>query len=91
MLTFSAGRPSSLLDGQGHGGERLVDLEQVDVRDAPADLVQQLLDGADRGGREPLRLLAEGWPRRRSAPAASGRSRSARRRPRRPAAPRRRR
>ena len=66
MLVFSAGRPSSLPHGQGDHGEGLVDLEQVDVGDAPAHLVQQLLDRPDRRGREPLRLLAVNHGRRRS-------------------------
>src|SRR6476619_992644 len=41
-------------------GKRLVDLEQVDVADAPADLVEQRPDRRDRRGGEPLRLLAMG-------------------------------
>ena len=40
--------------------KRLVDLEQVDVADAPADLVEQFSDRRDRRGGEPLRLLAVG-------------------------------
>ena len=35
----------------GDAGEGLVDFEQVDVGDAPAGLVEHLLDRADRGGR----------------------------------------
>src|SRR5213079_1278811 len=37
-----------------------VDLEQIDIADAPADLVQQLANGRDRRGGEPLRFLAVG-------------------------------
>src|SRR5271157_716625 len=44
--------------GQSNDGESLVELKQIDIRDAPADLVQQFLDRPDRRGREPLRLLA---------------------------------
>src|SRR5215212_6758085 len=40
--------------------ERLVDLEQIDVTNAPAHLVEQLADRRNRGCREPLRLLAVG-------------------------------
>ena len=47
----------------GDHGERLVDLEQVDIADAPADLVQQLADRRDRRGGEPGRLLAVGGVR----------------------------
>src|SRR5882757_9474317 len=43
-----------------HHREGLVDLEQIDIADAPADLVEQLADRRDRRGGEPLRLLA-GW------------------------------
>jgi hypothetical protein len=47
---------------RGHRDHRkgLVDLEQVDIADAPADFVEQLADRRDRRGREPLRLLAVG-------------------------------
>ena len=40
--------------------ECFVDLEQVDVGNAPADLVEQFSDRRDRRGGEPLRLLAVG-------------------------------
>src|SRR5229473_8711742 len=43
-----------------HHREGLVDLEQVDVTDAPADLVEQFSYRRDRRGGEPLRLLAVG-------------------------------
>src|SRR5665213_784378 len=43
-----------------HHGEGLVDLEQVDIADAPADLVEQFSDRRDRRGGEPLRLLTVG-------------------------------
>src|ERR1700730_11367100 len=43
-----------------HHREGLVDLEQVDVADAPADLVEQFSYRRDRRGGEPLRLLAVG-------------------------------
>ena len=43
-----------------HHGEGFVDLEQIDIADAPADLVEQLVDRRDRRGGEPLRLLAVG-------------------------------
>ena len=45
-----------------HGNRRegLVDLEEVDVADAPRDLVEQLADGRDRRRREPGRILRMG-------------------------------
>src|SRR5207248_1413589 len=47
-----------LAHDQSDGGERLVDLEQVDRRDVPAHLVDKLSDGTNRRGGEPLWLLA---------------------------------
>src|SRR4051794_14268942 len=47
------------LGGHSHRGERLVDLEQVGAGDRPAHLLEELLQGADRGDREPLGLAAE--------------------------------
>ncbi len=43
-----------------HHCEGFVDLEQVDIADAPADLVEQFTDRRDRRRREPLRFLAVG-------------------------------
>ena len=43
-----------------YNGECLIDLEQIDVADAPANLVEQLADRGDGRGREPLWFLA-GW------------------------------
>ena len=40
--------------------ECFVDLEQVDVADSPAHLVEQFSNRRDRRGSEPLRLLAVG-------------------------------
>ena len=60
MFSFSRGMPRSLLRRHRHHGKGLVDLEQIDVADAPADLVEQLADRRDRRGGEPLRLLAVG-------------------------------
>src|SRR5580692_11344018 len=37
-----------------HHGEGLVDLEQIDVTDTPADFFQELADSRDRRGGEPL-------------------------------------
>src|SRR5213079_771654 len=37
-----------------------VDLFEINIADAPADLVQQLANGRDRRGGEPLRFLAVG-------------------------------
>ena len=37
--------------------ERLVDFEQIDISDFPADVLQELVHRADRRGREPFRLL----------------------------------
>src|SRR5258708_3506363 len=55
-----AGDPEVALRRHRHDREGFVDLEQIDITDAPADLVEQLADRRDRGGREPLRLLAVG-------------------------------
>ena len=49
--------PSSFIGAIATHRERFVDLEQVDVGDFPAGLLQHLLDRADRRGREPFRLL----------------------------------
>src|SRR3984893_16321245 len=67
------------LRGHRNHRERLVDLEQIDVTDTPADLVEQLADRRDRRGGEPLRLLAVGgvapdFGERRQAVAVSERS-----------------
>src|SRR5207237_2336290 len=40
-------------------GKGLVDFEQIDVLDAPADFVEQLPDRGDRRRREPLRRSEE--------------------------------
>src|ERR1700730_3389975 len=40
--------------------ETLIDLEQIDVADAPADLVEQLADRGDWRGGEPFWFLAMG-------------------------------
>src|SRR5262249_9311872 len=47
------------LGGQGHDGKSLVDLEEIDLADGPADFVEQFLNCGDRGGCEPFGLLAE--------------------------------
>ena len=49
-----------LLRRHRHHGEGFVDFKQIDVADAPADLVQQLANGRDRRRGEPLRFLAMG-------------------------------
>ncbi|MNS50666.1 hypothetical protein D3C72_833200 [compost metagenome] len=43
-----------------HHGKGLVDFEQIDLVQRPAGLLQQGVDGADRGGGEPLRFLRMG-------------------------------
>ncbi len=49
-----------LADGRHRdGGKRLVDLEEIDIRDLPAGLVEQFLNRADRCRREPLRRLRD--------------------------------
>src|SRR5258708_38364948 len=55
-----AGNSEGALRRHRHYGKRFVDLEQVDIANAPADLVEQLSDRGNRRGREPLRLLAVG-------------------------------
>ena len=55
------------------GGEGLVDLEQVDVGDGEPCLLQELLNRADRRGREPLRRLRDAGVARRCARSASSR------------------
>ncbi|MNN83203.1 hypothetical protein D3C81_2002210 [compost metagenome] len=45
---------------QGDHGKGLVDLEQVDVGQVPAGAFHQLVDGADRRGREQRRGVGEG-------------------------------
>jgi hypothetical protein len=59
-VEFLAGNSEIALCRHRHHRERLVDLEQVDIADAPADLVEQLADRRDRRGGEPLRFLAVG-------------------------------
>jgi hypothetical protein len=59
-LSLSWGMREIALRRHRHHGEGLVDLEQVDIADAPADLVEQLSNRRDRRGREPPRLLAVG-------------------------------
>src|SRR5471032_3548208 len=46
--------------GHRHGGERFVDLEQVDALGVPADFLVQFFNRADRGGGEQVRFLREG-------------------------------
>ena len=53
--------------------ERFVDLEQIDVRDAPSGLFQHVFDRLDRRGGEPLGRLRMRPHGRRCAPAASAR------------------
>ena len=60
MLSFSRGMPRSRCAAIAHHREGFVDLEQVDIANAPADLVEQLADRRDRRGGEPLRFLAVG-------------------------------
>src|SRR5438552_2027100 len=55
-----SGNAKILLRCHRDDGKRFVDLEQVDIADAPADLVEQFPDRRDRRGGEPLRLLAVG-------------------------------
>ena len=45
--------------GHRHGGEGLVDLEEVDIGDRPADPFEQTLNGMNGGRCEPLGVLAE--------------------------------
>src|SRR5258708_13094127 len=52
------GNAEIALRGHRHHRKRFIDFEQVDVADAPADLVEQLANGRNRRGGEPLRLLA---------------------------------
>ena len=52
-VELSRGMPRSFVRRHRHHRERLVDLEQVDIADAPAGLVEQLADRRDRGGGEP--------------------------------------
>src|SRR5689334_6886632 len=59
-VQFLAGNSKVSLGGHGDHRERLVDLEQIDLTNAPADLVEQLADRRDRRGRKPLRFLAVG-------------------------------
>src|SRR3954451_20680688 len=42
----------------GYDREGLVDLEQIDITDAPADFFKQLTNRGDRRGSEPSRFLA---------------------------------
>jgi hypothetical protein len=49
-----------LLRRHCHHGKGFVDLEQIDIADVPANLVQQLANGRDWRRGEPLRLLAVG-------------------------------
>ena len=55
-----AGNAEIALRRHCHHGEGFVDLEQIDITGAPADLVEQLADRRDRRGGEPLRFLAVG-------------------------------
>src|SRR6266566_1853597 len=55
-----AGNGEIALRRHRHHGKRLVDLKEIDIADAPADLVEQLPDRRDRRGGEPLRFLAVG-------------------------------
>jgi hypothetical protein len=59
-VEFLAGNSEVALRGHGDNREGFVDLKQIDVADAPTDLVEQLSDRRDRRSREPLRLLAVG-------------------------------
>ena len=59
-LTLSCGRPMFAHRRHGDDGEGLVDLEQIDLARAPADLVGELPDRADRRGGEPAGLLRMG-------------------------------
>src|SRR6266481_6010782 len=54
-----AGDAEIALRRHRHHRERLVDLEQVDIADAPADLVEQLANRRNRRGREPLRFASD--------------------------------
>ena len=55
-------------------GERLVDLEEVDVLRGPAGLREQLLDGTDRARSRTTRAPARAWRARRPRRAARGRA-----------------
>ena len=57
---FSCGMLNCLHRRHRHHGERLVDLEQVHVADPSPSFCIRLLDGADRGQGEPLRLAGVG-------------------------------
>ena len=57
-LTLPRSAPVLLLPGQHDRGERLVDLEQVDVVDGQAGLGQHLLGGRDRTGEHHHRVDA---------------------------------
>ena len=50
-LIFSCGMPRSRIGDHGDAGERLVDLEQVDVVDAPAGLLEHLAGSRAPGPR----------------------------------------
>ena len=56
-FTLSCGKRVLLHGRHRHDRERFVDLEEVDVLRGPAGLAVELLDGADRRGREPRGLL----------------------------------
>src|ERR1043166_1889943 len=55
-----SGDAEILLRRHRYDGKSFIDLEQIDIAGAPADLVQQLANGRDRCGSEPLWLLAMG-------------------------------
>src|SRR5690606_35806120 len=65
--------PEALVDGTGLGGERLVGLDEVEVRDRPAGLLQRLLGSRNGPGAHDGRVDARVRPRhdtgqRRDAP-----------------------
>ena len=55
-LTFDQSKPELAPVGEGLGGERLVDLDEVERLDRQLDPVEQAADAGDRGEEQPLRL-----------------------------------
>ena len=73
-LTLSGVPAEILVDRAGLRGEGLVGLDQVEVVDRPAGLLQRHARGRDRPGAHDRRIDPGGAPRRRCGRAASGRA-----------------